>query len=137
MRHEKVIIKRDNQTVVHKTIAPWEIPLIEYMFDPGNIVQTGEFVQADQDYPTAVDEMARLSKIYGVDTKTDIPHAVSVYGTARVGVRALAKAIEAAKEEDAEDDGASPEVTTGARSVNRNRNNGRQRRPHLNDALLA
>lgn len=135
MRHEKITIKRDNHTVHSKTMAPWEIPIVEYLFDEGNVIHTGEFVQADQDYPPAAEEMTRLMKAYGADVKTDIPHAVTVYGAARAGVRALAKAIEAAKEEDEEDNGMSPEATTGARLVNRNRNN--RRRPHAGDALLA
>jgi hypothetical protein len=135
MRHEKVIVKRDNHTVHHKTLAPWEIPIVEYLFDEGNVIHTGEFVQADQEYPPAAEEMTRLMKAYGSDVKTDIPYAVTVYGAARAGVRALAKAIEAAREEDEEDDGASPAATTGARMRAPRRNN--RHRPHANDALLA
>lgn len=134
MRHEKVIIKRDNHTVHHKTLAPWEVPIVEYLFDEGNVTHTGEYVQADQEYPPAAEEMVRLMKAYGADVKTDIPHAVTVYGAARAGVRALAKAIEAAREEE-EEDGASPPATTGARVTAARRNN--KHRPHANDALLA
>ncbi len=137
MRHEKIIVKRDNHTVHQKTMAPWEIPIVEYLFDEGNVIHTGEFVQADQDYPLASDEMTRLTKAYGSDVKTDIPYAVTVYGAARAGIRALAKAIDAAKEEDREDNGESPEATTGERVVDRNRNNRRRVRPHAGDALLA
>jgi hypothetical protein len=135
MRHEKVIIKRDTNTVHNKTIAPWEIPILEYLFDEGNVIRTGEYVQADVDYPPAAEEMTRLMKAYGADSKTDIPHAVTVFGAARVGVRALAKAIDAARAEDAEDNGAAPEATTGPRRVDRTRNN--RPRLHANDALLA
>lgn len=133
MRHEKVIIKRDNHTVHNKALAPWEIPIVEYLFDEGNVIHTGEFVEADQDYPEAHEEMQRLMKAYGADTKTEIPHAVTVYGAARVGVRALAKAIQAARDED---DGDSQPATTGSRTVGRLRKTNRQR-PHMNDALLA
>lgn len=135
MRHEKVIVKRDNHTVHSKTMAPWEIPIVEFLFDEGNVTPTGEFVQADQDYPPAHEEMTRLMKAYGADVKTNIPYVVTVYGASRAGVRALAKAIDAAREEDEEDGGRSPEATTGARAVDRNRNN--RRRPHAGDALLA
>lgn len=135
MRHERVVIKRDNHTVHNKTMAPWEIPVVEYLFDEGNVIHTGEFVQTEQDYPPAAEEMMRLMKAYGADVKTDIPYAVTVYGAARAGVRALAKAIEAAREEDEEDDGVSPAATTGARERVIRRNN--RARPHANDALLA
>jgi hypothetical protein len=122
MRHERITIKRDNHTVHNKTVAPWEIPIIEYLFDEGNVNYTEEFVEADQDYPDPAKEMARLMKAYGADVKTDIPYAVTVYGAARAGIRALAKAIEAAKAADEE----------AARPRARN-----SRRPHANDALLA
>jgi hypothetical protein len=135
MRHEKVIIKRDNHTVHVKTMAPWEIPIVEYLFDEGNVTHTGEYVQADQYYPPAAEEMTRLMKAYGSDVKTDIPHAVTVYGAARAGVRALAKAIDAAKEEE-DEDGAAPPATTGARETLRHRRTNRIR-PNAGDALLA
>ena len=122
MRHERVIIKRDNHTVHNTTMAPWEIPVVEYLFDEGNVTRTGEFVKADQDYPDPAQEMVRLMKAYGADVKTDIPFAVTVYGAARTGVRALAKAIESAKEED--DEAARPRTRV-------------RRRPHAGDALLA
>jgi hypothetical protein len=122
MRHERIKIKRDNHTVHNTTVAPWEIPIIEYLFDEGNVERLDEFVQADQDYPDPAQEMVRLQKAYGADVKTDIPYAVTVYGAARAGVKALAKAIESAKEED----------DAAARPRTRNR-----RRPHAGDALLA
>lgn len=134
MRHERVIIKRDNQTVHNKTMAPWEIPLVEYLFDEGNITHTGEFVQADQDYPTPAEEMYRLTKTYGADVKTNIPHVVTVYGAARAGVRALAKAIDAAREEE-EEDGPAPSATTGSRPLGSR--NARHRRSYANDPLMA
>jgi hypothetical protein len=134
MRHEKVTVKRDNNTVHLKTIAPWEIPILEYLFDEGNITRTGEFVLADQDYPEPADEMLRLTKAYGVDTKTDIPFAVTVFGAARTGVRALAKAIDAAREEEDEEDQAPP-ATTGDRQTVRHRKTNRIR-PHAGDSLL-
>jgi hypothetical protein len=115
------MVKRDNNTVHNKTLAPWEIPILEYLFDEGNVTRTDEFVQADQDYPDPAQEMVRLMKAYGADVKTDIPHAVTVYGVARTGVRALAKAIEAAKEEDDEAQVPSTRV---------------RRRPHASDSLL-
>ena len=133
MRHEKVTIKRDNHTVHNKTMAPWEIPVVEYLFDEGNVIRTGEFVEADQDYPDAAQEMHRLTKAYGTDVKTDIPHVVTVYGAARAGVRALAKAIEAAREEE-DEEGAAPPATTGARRAPGLRG---RRRAHASDPLLA
>lgn len=134
MRHEVLIIKRDTQTAIRKTIAPWEVPIVEYLFDEGNVTHTGEFVEADQEYPPASEEMIRLMKAYGADVKTNIPHAVTVYGAARAGVRALAKAIDAAQEEE-DEAGEAPPATTGARQLSRNRKTNRLR-PHAGDALL-
>jgi hypothetical protein len=136
MRHEKVIVKRDNNTVHHKTLASWEIPIVEYLFDEGNVVHTGKFVLADQDYPPASEEMVRLTKAYGMDTKTGIPHVVTVYGAARAGVRALAKAIEAAQEEEADDEEA-PSATTGERPTAIRRAVRRPVRAFAGDPLLA
>jgi hypothetical protein len=104
MRHERIKVKRDNNTVHNLTIAPWEIPVIEYLFDEGNVERLGQFVTLDREYPDPREEMQRLEKAYGADVQTNVPFAVSVYGAMRTGVRVLAKAIEAAREEEEEED---------------------------------
>jgi hypothetical protein len=102
MRHERVKIVRDTNTVHNKTVAPWEIPVIEFLFDDGNVQrQDGEddqFVNAgDTEYPDAASEMTRLILAYGEDRKSGVPFAVSVYGAGARGVKNLAKAIEEAQ----------------------------------------
>jgi hypothetical protein len=141
MRHEVVKVKRDNNTVHSLTVAPWEVPVLEYLFGEGNVEPQGQFVDAPgRDYPDARDEMGRLQKAYGADVKTDVPHVVSVYGTARVGVKALAKAIDAARGEE-DEEGQAPSGTTGARVTKRRKPAIPQRtvapRPHASDSLLA
>lgn len=103
LRHERIKVKRDNNTVHNLTVAPWEIPIIEFLFDEGNVEKTGEFVALnDRDYPDPGQEFVRLQKAYGADVKTNVPHAVTIYGAQRAGVRAVAKAIDAAREDDEE-----------------------------------
>lgn len=101
MRHERVIVKRDERTTHNKTMCPWEIPIIEYMFGDGNVTRTDQFVEVPgAEYPDAVSEMDRLTRVYGSDPETKVPNAATVYGTARKGIRELAKAIEAAQEDE-------------------------------------
>jgi len=121
MRHQRVTVKRDNNTVHNMTVASWEIPILEFLFDEGNVVPQEVFVDLppDREYPDPREEFIRLQKAYGSDVKTNIPHAVTVYGAARTGVRALAKAMETAQEEEA----ARPKV--------------RRRRSYASDPLLA
>jgi hypothetical protein len=95
MRHERIIVVRDERTKHNLTISPWEVPIIEYEFGDGNLTRTGEFVDVPgAEYPDAHMEMDRLVKAYGSDKETKIPNAVTVYGAARQGIRALAKAIQ-------------------------------------------
>jgi len=100
MRHERVKVTRDTLTVHSLTVAPWEIPILEYTFDDGNVVRTGEYVEIERDYPDPGQEFQRLQKAYGQDMKTETPYAVIVFGAARQGVKALAALIDA--ERDAE-----------------------------------
>jgi hypothetical protein len=52
-----------------------------------------------------VSELDRLVRVYGSDSKSGVPHANSVYGNARAGIRVLEKLIDDAK---AADDAAEP-----------------------------
>ncbi len=103
MRHEKVKVTRDTLTVHNLAVAPWEIPILEQVFDEGNVVATGEYVNLpDREYPNPAQEMTRLKKVYGTDGPDGPAHAVSVYGDSRNGIKALAKAIETAQQEEAD-----------------------------------
>jgi hypothetical protein len=100
MRYERVKVKRDTNTVHNHAVAPWEIPVLEYIFEDGNVEPTGEHVDSGRDYPEATTELDRLVRAYGSDPQTGVPYANSVFGNARAGVRSLAKLIEDAKSED-------------------------------------
>ena len=100
MRYERVKISRDTNTVHNRAVPPWEIPVLEFLFDPGNITTLDEFEEVAGDYPDAAVELQRLEKVYGSDPKSGIPHALSVFGTGRKGVTELRKLIDGAKTED-------------------------------------
>ena len=102
MRYERVKVKRDLNTVHNRATPPWEVPMLEFIFDDGNVEPLGEFVEVAGEYPEASKELDRLVRCYGSDPKSGVPYANSVYGNARAGVKALAKLIEDAKAEDAE-----------------------------------
>ena len=103
MRHERVKVTRDGNTVHNRAVPPWEIPILEFLFDPGNVEPLDEFVMvkgkndSDVEYPDASAELARLVKAYGSDPKSGIAHANSVYGNGRRGITELRKLIDAAK----------------------------------------
>ncbi len=119
MRYERVEIKRDGNTVHNKEVAPWEIPILEFLFDEGNVRRLGVFVEAPGEYPDAAREHARLHKVYGEDAKSGEPFVVSIFGNAGAGVRALRKEIEAAQadEQEAAKTTKKPQSSRKARSV--------------------
>jgi hypothetical protein len=103
MRHERVIIKRSTETTHNRSVPPWEIPVLEYLFDPGNVEPLGQYIEVSGEYPSAETELARLIQAYGADPKSGIPHASSVFGNGRKGTTELRKLIEAAKAEEIAD----------------------------------
>jgi hypothetical protein len=108
MRYERVKIQRDTNTVHNRAMPPWEIPVVEFLFDDGNVEHLGVFEEIpDKGYPDAVTELDRLVRAYGADPKSGVPYANSVYGNARAGVRSLQKLIDDAK---AADEEATPRV---------------------------
>lgn len=130
MRYERVKVKRDTNTVHNQPVAPWEIPVLEFLFEAGNIEPLDEFVHTAHDYPDATKELERLSEVYGKDPKSGIPYAFSVFGSGRKGVRELQKLIDDAQ---AADKSAGPEVTPAA-AVSKKRG----RRPaYENESLLS
>lgn len=97
MRYERIKVKRDDYTTYNREFLPWEVPVLEFTFGDGNVEHTGVFVDTKEDYPDAREEMFRLEKVYGSDRKTDVPHVMSVYGQATLGISRLRQAIEEAK----------------------------------------
>lgn len=100
MRYERVKIARDTNTVHNRAVPPWEIPVLEFLFDAGNITPLNEFDEVKGEYPEPSQELERLAKVYGSDTKSGIPHAYSVFGSGRKGIRELAKMIDDSKAKD-------------------------------------
>src|ERR1700675_1384677 len=100
MRYERVKVKRDTNTVHNRAVAPWEIPVLEFLFEDGNIERLDVFEEVAGEYPDAAKELDRLVRCYGSDPKSGVPYANSVYGNARAGIRSLEKLIDDAKVED-------------------------------------
>jgi len=100
MRYERVKVKRDTNTVHNTAVAPWEIPLLEFIFEDGNVERTGQFEEIARDYPEPAKELDRLIRAYGSDPKSGVAHANSVFGNARAGERTLKKMIDDAEAED-------------------------------------
>jgi hypothetical protein len=100
MRYVRVKVKRDTNTVHNSLVSPWEVPVLEYIFEDGNVEELEEHEENAREYPDAPAEFGRLVKAYGADPKTGIPYVVSTYGDGRTGVKALAAAIDEAKKAD-------------------------------------
>jgi hypothetical protein len=115
MRYERVKITRDGNTVHNRAVPPWEIPILEFLFDPGNVEPLEDFVEVEGEYPEPAAEISRLVKAYGSDPKSGIAHANSVYGNGRRGVTELRKLIEAAKAEEAAATKKAPKVAKHVR----------------------
>lgn len=129
MRYEKVKVTRDPHTTYLREIPEWETPILELLFEEGNVVRTGEFVDVtaqyagkslktndgdrathdDRGYPLqAAAEYDRLARAYGTDPQSGIPHVSAVYGQSGAGIRALGRAIEDAKLAEIEAEPAKP-----------------------------
>jgi len=99
MRFERVKVIRDTNTVHSKFVVPWEIPVLEFVFDEGNVERTDEYIENGAEYPSAASEYDRLTRCYGKDPQSGVAYVASVYGNAGAGVRALAKAMKDAQAE--------------------------------------
>jgi|HubBroStandDraft_4_1064222.scaffolds.fasta_scaffold364627_2 hypothetical protein len=100
MRYVRVRVTRDTNTVHNSLVAPWEVPVLEYIFEDGNVNTLDEHESNEREYPDAGSEFGRLIKAYGSDPKSGIPYAVSTYGEGRNGMKALRDAIAEAKSAD-------------------------------------
>jgi len=102
MRYVRVKIRRDTQTTYNRLVPPWEVPILEFIFEEGNVEELDSEISTSAVYPaTAAEEFGRLAKAYGEDTETGIAHVASVYGTAGRGVKALKEAIDEARKVEA------------------------------------
>lgn len=101
MQYVVVKVKRDTNTVHHKVVPAWEVPVLEFIFEEGNIEHTDEREDAPgKEYPEAGFEFDRLTRAYGADPQSGVAYVASVYGQAGAGIRALKAAIAAAREDD-------------------------------------
>lgn len=100
MLYERVKITRDPHTVYNRSVLPWEIAILEFTFEEGNVVRTGTTERTDTPYPEPGVEFQRLVLAYGSDPQSGVPYAASVYGQASAGVNHLRRAIAEAKAED-------------------------------------
>lgn len=104
MRYVKIKVVRDINAQMPTSVLPWEIPILEIVFGQGNVQETGEFHRVMKDpataYPAAGAEFDRLTRRYGSDPESGVPYVVSAYGTARSGIEALGRAIDAARKAD-------------------------------------
>lgn len=102
MRYERVKVTRDTNTVHNRAVAPWEIPVLEFIFGEENVTHLEEYEEVAGEYPDAPKELDRLVRCYGNDPKSGVPYANMAIGNAGAGVRALRKLIDDAKADDAE-----------------------------------
>jgi Zn-dependent M32 family carboxypeptidase len=132
------MIKRDTQTTHNRAVPPWEIPILEMIFGEGNVEQTGIFEEVvntgpngeePRDYPEATEEYDRLVQRYKKDPETKLEIVAEVYGQSRKGIKALAEAIEEARQSD--------EDAVFAMQKRRERRHAVNMRRFANDPLLA
>lgn len=103
MRYQRVKITRDPHTVYNRSVLPWEIAILEFTFEQGNVQpQEGQFETNDLPYPSAAVEFQRLEKAYGSDPQSGVPYVASVYGQASAGVNHLRRVIDEAKKAEAD-----------------------------------
>lgn len=124
MLHQRVKVTRDTNTVHNKTVAPWEIPVLEFLFEDGNVVRLDEFVEVDEPYPDAPSEFTRLTLLYDKDRKSGVPFVASVYGDGPRGVKALSERIAEAQKDEKRRLKAKSKISkavTGERPVGRTR----------------
>lgn len=96
MQFIRVKVRRSEYVTHNSLVRPWEVPILELLFEQGNVVKEG-VEYTDEPYPEPAVELARLRTAYGTNEDTGIPEAVTVYGDGPRGVKALAEVIEDVK----------------------------------------
>jgi hypothetical protein len=132
MRYEIVQVTRDLHTKYSRAFPPWEIAVLEHLFEDGNVLRTGEYetIRDDRGYPDARVEFARLSKVYGKNPENGVEYVAEVFGQSRAGIHLLEQQIEMARQVDDEHDA----EVEAARAIPRTRYNVRR---FERDPLLA
>lgn len=108
MRFVTAEVKRDTNHSHSADYAPWEIPILQFIHEEGNVLVTGETVVADRELPDPTDEMARLVTRYGKSEGGKTPIVLEVYGAGQAGFAALTAAIEKERVNSRETAGADP-----------------------------
>jgi hypothetical protein len=102
MLYHKVKVIRDVNTVYNRAVPSWELPVLTFIFDEGNVQPTETFEIVDRSYPDAGVEYDRLIRRYGADVKSGVPFAASVFGVGVAGIRAVQGIIDEARADEAE-----------------------------------
>lgn len=130
MRYENVKVKRDTQTIHNSLVRPWEVPILEIIFEDGNVEALGTFEHTLESYPDPAAEYARLVQAYGADVKSGVPHVATAYGESARGIRELKRAIDESQADElkAKRNGKSHPIATPK---------ARRTRPEMSDPLTA
>lgn len=99
MRRVNVLVERDERLSIPTAVGAWEVPILEYIHGKEKVI-VGDSFTDEGDFPNAEVEFDRLSRRYGEDIKAEKPFVSLVYGQPPIGVRELARAIEAEKAAD-------------------------------------
>jgi hypothetical protein len=84
--------------VYNRSVLPWEIPVLEFTFEAGNVAVLDEYETNDLPYPEPQTEFQRLESAYGADPQSGRSYVSSVFGEASIGVNQLRRAIVEARE---------------------------------------
>lgn len=103
MRYVAVKVTRDTNTVYNRLVPEWEVPVLEFIFEEGNVTREERFARNADPYPEVNAEFDRLVRAYGADVQTGVPYVASVYGQAARGVKMLERAIVEAEDIDLEE----------------------------------
>lgn len=102
MHYRTVTIQRDETTSMPVLVGDWEVPILEHKHGDERVTVGGLKEYENRPWPAdAKSEMQRLNVLYGNASSGDNPvtWAERVYGVGSQGVKALERAIEAAKKE--------------------------------------
>lgn len=94
MRYSRVSVTRNETSRVSLTVPAWEIPILGLIYGDENIVDSGDTVDNDSDYPSAEAEFDRLSRRYKDNSETGVSFVGAIYGQGPAGIRALKAEID-------------------------------------------
>jgi len=94
MRFVTLKIVRDTNHSHSGEYAPWEVPILEVIHEPGNVQELDSVVYPARDLPELNEEWNRLGTRYGKDAESGVFYRDTAYGSGRVGMAALEAAIE-------------------------------------------